>query len=114
MSFVAPTVGRGESADLRVIIPQLDAAGKAEVAVNGSQVAAGSLVRGRATMLAAQVSGRLLRQGVNSPAISIQSPPGGGLASAGGALSASFRLPPPANGGARRGALAIPRSEGPP
>jgi len=113
MSFVAPIVGRGQSADLRVMIPQLDAAGKAEVAVNGSQVAAGSLVRGRATMLAAQVSGRLLRQGLNSLAISIQSQPGAGLTSAGGALTASFRLPPAPHEGTDLGALAFPFFDGP-
>lgn len=113
MSFVAPIVGRGQSADLRVMIPQLDAAGRAELAVNGSQVAAGTLVRGRPTVLAAQVSGRLLRQGLNSLAISIQSQPGAGVASTGGALNASFSLPPAPHEGTDLGALAFPFFDGP-
>lgn len=113
LSFMAPIVGRDQSADLRLTIPALDAAGRVAVAVNGSQVAAGSLVRGRSTTLAAQVSGRLLRQGLNSLAISLQSELGGGLAGAGGALTASFRLPPAPHEGTDLGALAFPFFDGP-
>jgi cellulose synthase subunit len=113
VSFVAPIVGRGRSADLRVTIPPLDAAGKAAVAVNGSQVAAGTLVRGRSTTLTAQVSGGLLRQGLNSLAVSLRSEPGGSQAGAGGALTASFRLPPPPLEGTDLGALAFPFLDGP-
>jgi len=113
LSFVAPIVGRGQSADLRVTIPALDAAGRAAVAVNGSQVSVGTLVRGRATTLAAQVPGRLLRQGLNSLAISLQSELGGGSAGAGGALTASLRLPPAPRGLTDLDALAFPFFDGP-
>ena len=113
LSFLAPIVGRGQSADLRVTIPPVDAAGKAEVAVNGSQVAAGTMVRGRSTTLTAQVSGRLLRQGLNSLAIRLRGELGGGPASAGGALTASFRLPPAPHDVIDLGALAFPFFDGP-
>jgi len=93
LSFVAPPVARDQTAVVSVAVPPLDASARATVAVNGTAITSGALNRGRSTTLTANVPGQLIRPGRNSLAVAVQSEPGSGSAGAGGALTASVRLP---------------------
>src|SRR5215813_13265924 len=93
LSFVAPPVARDQTAVVSVAVPPLDASARATVAVNRTAITSGALDRRRSTTLTANVPGRLIRPGRNSLAVAVQSELGSGSAGAGGALTASVRLP---------------------
>jgi hypothetical protein len=93
LSFVAPPLARDQTAVVSVAVPPLDATARATVAVNGTAITSAALDRSRSTTLTANVPGRLLRPGRNSLAVAVQSELGSGSAGAGGALTASVRLP---------------------